>query len=312
MRKKLKVISPLIIFLLVQVQIGFSQDINDPNGILIDLNGTQLFVHVIGTGEPMIIIHGGPVLDHSYMLKRFGPLAEDHTLYFYDQRLSGRSSAKVDTSNVNMNIFIEDIEALRKHFGLESAHILGHSWGGLLAMKYAIAYPSHTKTLILSNSMPPSTELWQEEQAVLAKQLTSQDSLARQELMQSELFKEKPSEAIEKLLLLSFKNQFYDTTLIDRLELYVPQDYMVRSQLFGNLMPYLSSYDLKAQLNKLDIPTLIIYGSAEPGASLSGPVLQNQIPESELNIIEQSGHFPFIEKPEEFFDLLKAFLKEHE
>lgn len=310
MKDMLKIIVLPAAAILLFTHTAYAQEIDELNGELVKLNGTDIFVNVVGDGEPVIVIHGGPVLDHSYLLKHFDTLTNDYRLIFFDQRLSGRSSAKVDTSSVKMKMFIEDIEALRQHLGLEQAHILGHSWGGLLAMEYAIAYPAHTKSLIMANSMPPSAELWKQEQHILAQESTKHDSLRRQEIMQSELLKKNPPEAIEKLLMLSFKKQFHDTTLVDNLELYVPEDYMARSQLFGLLKSYLSAYNLNEQLHQLTMPALVIYGSDEPAAKLSGPVLDKQIPSSTLSIIEQCGHFPFIEKPEKFFSLLHNFLSD--
>lgn len=286
------------------------QEVNTKEGTLMDINDTRLFVKAAGSGEPVIIIHGGPVLDHSYLFPHLAPLTDQYRLIFYDQRLSGRSSAYVDSSDIRLSTFIEDIESLRVKLNLKKVHILGHSWGGLLAMKYALKYPSHIKTLMLINSMAPTSELWQKEEAVLAASFTEADSLQRQEIIQSPLFKEDPPKAIEKLLELSFKRQFYEPDKAELLDLYVPEDYMARSRLFGYLMVDISSYDLRDELKKMTTPTLIMYGSAEPAADISGPVLNRLIPNSSYTIIENSGHFPFIEQPEKFQQAIISYLND--
>lgn len=300
---------PLLITLLVPYLSGYGQDIAQADGRLIPVNGTELFVKAIGNGEPIVVIHGGPVLDHSYLYAHIKSLANNYRLIFYDQRLSGRSSADVDSSDVRLNTFVEDIEALRNILNLGEVHVLGHSWGGLLAMKYAIAYPSHTKSLMLISSMAPTSELWHKEEAVIAKKSTTEDSLARQKIMQSDLFRENPPEAIKRLLQLSFRKQFYHTDNADSLNLYVPDDYMSRSRLFGNLMPDITDYDLTEELGQMNVPTLILYGSSEPAADLSGPVLNKHITDSEYVIIEESGHFPFIEQPVRFKENVLDFLE---
>src|SRR5262249_26192594 len=116
---------------------------------LLAVNGTSLYYHAIGQGEPVIIVHGGPVLDQSYMFDHFKDLARTHRLIFYDQRACGRSTADVDTATMTLKNLIDDIDQLRQKLGLDQVHILGHSWGGMLAAKYAIEYPLKVKSLVL-------------------------------------------------------------------------------------------------------------------------------------------------------------------
>ena len=126
-------------------------------------NGTQLYYKTIGAGQPVVIVHGGPLLDHSYFLPSFEQLAQDFQLIFYDQRLSGRSDPNADTSTIRMRVFVEDIEKLRDSLKLGRVHLLGHSWGGLIAMHYAIKHGTNLRSLTLSNSMSASSAIWQEE-----------------------------------------------------------------------------------------------------------------------------------------------------
>src|ERR1043165_9182814 len=94
-------------FLLLAV-VGCSVSSENRQG-LTDVNGTSLFYHIIGKGEPVIIIHGGPVLDQSYMIDHFKELSKNHRLIFYDQRACGKSTAEVDTSTMTMKTLIDDI-----------------------------------------------------------------------------------------------------------------------------------------------------------------------------------------------------------
>lgn len=272
------------------------------------INGTELFFKKMGEGEPVIVVHGGPVLDHGYLVPYLKPIAKNYELLYYDQRLSGRSSADVDSVDITLDNFVKDIEALRTEFGYERIHLMAHSWGGLLAMKYAITYPSNLNSLILLNSMPASSELWQQENQRIAERITKEDSLRRQEIMRSDLMNTDPPQAIERLLILSFRNQFENPDLADSLNFYIPDDYMSRSQRFGYLMPELSSYDLHEDLTSLDIPTFIVYGENEPAAEISGQVLSQTLPNSTLSIIQSSGHFPFIEQADVFMYELQTFL----
>ena len=107
---------------------------------LLAVNGTSLYYYSIGKGEPVIVIHGGPVLDQSYMIDHFKELSKNYRLIFFDQRACGKSTADVDTASMTMKTLIDDIDQLRQKLNLDQVHVLGHSWGGMLAARYAIEY----------------------------------------------------------------------------------------------------------------------------------------------------------------------------
>jgi len=278
----------------------------DEEGMLA-INGTSLYYHAIGKGEPVIIIHGGPVLDQSYMIDHFKELSKNHRLIFYDQRASGRSTAEVDTSSMTMKNLIDDIDQLRQKLGLDQVHILGHSWGGMLAAKYAIEYPLRVKSLVLCDAMPPSFRLWNEEEQVLAQRTSSYDSLLEDQIKSQEGFKNREVKWVDSLMKVTFKSQFNDTTKLTLLKIKLPQDYFKRSKIFEHIGPELFAFDLTTQLEKIIAPTLIIYGDQEPATEISAPVYKSGIADSQLVIIPNSGHFPFIEQPVRFNSAVASF-----
>lgn len=107
-----------------------------PSGI-IKSQEADLFYKVIGSGTPIFVLHGGPGMDHKYFLPHLENLGNTFQFIFFDQRICGKSSWDLDSTSINMSSFVKDIEAVRKHFQLEKINLLGHSWGGLLAMWYA-------------------------------------------------------------------------------------------------------------------------------------------------------------------------------
>src|SRR6478736_4438770 len=209
-----------IFFLLLLVSCTASQ--NEEEGLLA-INGTSLYYHSIGQGEPVIIIHGGPVLDQSYMIDHFKELSKNHRLIFYDQRASGNSTSDVDTSTMTMKTLIDDIDQLRQKLGLDQVHILGHSWGGMLAAKYAIEYPLKVKSLVLCDAMPPSFRLWNEEEQILAQRTSAYDSLLLDQIKSQEGFKNQEMKWVDSLMKVSFKSQFVDTTKLALLKIKLPQ-----------------------------------------------------------------------------------------
>jgi len=275
----------------------------------LEANGTKLFVKRMGSGSPVVVVHGGPVLEHGYLLPHLEALAADHELIFYDQRLSGRSAGSAPRASIRLATFVDDLEAIRVALGLGQIHVLAHSWGGLIAQRYAIRYGANLRSLVLLDSMPASTELWRAEQVAVAEATTAAAREEMEALRASEAFAERRPEAIAAMLGLSFRPQFVDPAAADRLVLYVPDDYSGRSAQFGAMMVDLESYDQHAELGAVQVPTLVLYGSAEPGAEIGGKALAAALPNVRFVLIENAGHFPFIENPDDFLAAVTAFLE---
>lgn len=275
----------------------------------IEINGSEVYTRSLGSGDPIIIIHGGPVLDHSYLLPQMDQLASNYHLIYYDQRACGKSAVDVDTATMTLQGFADDVKMLSDSLGLIKPTILGHSWGGLIAMKYATSYPEHIGKLILSNSIPPNNEEWQEEQKIIKEKVTEDQNQRQNTILSSGELTRDPASAVKKLMLLSFENQFYNITYLDSLQLNIPTDYMTRSAKFQYLGPDLVSFDLYQTLSTLEVPTLIIYGDKEPAAVFSASHMASHFPNCTYEIIENCGHFPFIEQPEDYFTILLQFLE---
>src|SRR5207253_7963045 len=103
--------------------------------------GAQPYFCEVGNGRPLVIVHGGPDFNHNYLLPRLDRLSSAFRLIYYDQRGRGKSSRDVSPETVNIESEVDDLDSLRKYFGLDAIAILGHSWGGLLAMEYATCPP---------------------------------------------------------------------------------------------------------------------------------------------------------------------------
>src|SRR6188474_237828 len=104
--------------------------------------GVRLFYRLLGSGpDTLVMIHGGPGFTMDYFLDDLSPLAARHTLLFYDQRGTGRSTLVSDSVSLDAQRFVEDLEAIRKHFNIERLSLLGHSWGSAITALYSIRYP---------------------------------------------------------------------------------------------------------------------------------------------------------------------------
>jgi len=275
------------------------------------VNGSDVYYKTMGEGEPLLVIHGGPVLDHSYFLPHFERLAKDYQLIFYDQRACGKSSIEIDSATMNLAGFVDDIEQIRQKLGHEKLNVYGHSWGGLIAMKYAIAYDDKVDHLILSNSMAPSAVDWQKENLEAAKNINAADQRRLDVIVSTELLRSANAVPyIKEMMLLSFKSQMFDARNINKLNLFIPEDFQQRSAVFGLLGPDLGTYDLYADLSKIKSPTLVLFGQSEAAVNLHAQKMTKALPNSRLEVIKNSGHFPFIENPTEFDKSVRSFLNQ--
>ena len=99
-----------------------------------------------GTGTPLVLLHGGPGFS-SFYLKAFEDLGDDRPVIRYDQLGGGKSDKITDTALFNIPHFVRELDSLRAHLGVSSWHVLGHSWGTILALEYYRAYPEHVASL---------------------------------------------------------------------------------------------------------------------------------------------------------------------
>lgn len=274
---------------------------------MVTVADTELFVRTVGEGPPVLVIHGGPVLDQGYLYRALAPLGREWEMIFYDQRLSGQSSAI--SGPVNLDTFVQDIELLRAALGHERIDILAHSWGGLLGQMYAARYPDRVRHLILSGSVAPSAAIRMDEEVAQRDAQRPDDLQAMEEVRGSAAFQEQTPAGIESMLKASFRSGFHDPKLAGSLSFLIPEDYADRSRQFGALFPDLQDYDLTGELPAITASTLLLYGADEPGATRGGVVMAELIPDATLETIAEAGHFPFIERPEQFLGRVAEFLR---
>src|SRR6266581_8732007 len=127
----------------------------------VELDGVRLFTRRAGDGPPVVVLHGGPGAHHDYLLPQYDLLARGRTLLYYDQRGGGRSPVSRETP-VGWREHVADLDALRSHWALDQLTLLAYSWGGLLALLYALEHPDRVARLALVSSAPV-TAAWRDE-----------------------------------------------------------------------------------------------------------------------------------------------------
>ena len=273
------------------------------------INGTSLYLKTIGQGEPILIVHGGPGMNHSYFIPHLDKLAKKYKIVFYDQRASGKSSIPSPDS-ISLKFFADDIEAIRRELGVEKLNLLAHSWGAIPAVNYAMYYPAKVGRMILVNPVPLSREFDQEMLENQRKKVSEGDSTDRSIILGSKDFKSGNPDAYKKLLMLSFRHSFYKTTNHSKLKLDMPANYLTASQaLYAGLGKDLGQYDFYEAVKSFSFPLLIIHGDSDAIPLEASSKMQRAVPGSTLVVFKKCGHFAFIEKAGRFRTAVSTFLK---
>ncbi|HEY6437392.1 MAG TPA: alpha/beta fold hydrolase, partial [Ignavibacteriaceae bacterium] len=276
---------------------------------LLRINGTEINIRTFGNGSPILVVHGGPGLNHSYFLPQFETLASNHRLIFIDQRACGKSAGSLDSTQMSLDWFVKDMEAVRKELKLGKVSVLAHSWGGLLGMLYASRYPESIRTLIISNSVSPKAgEYDKQTNEIISSRYTKEDSTLSAQTLKSNAFKEGDLEAYKVLFKVSFKQSFYNRSYIDSLNLTLPSDFVQKRNILFLMAKELSDYNFYPDLKKIKCETLIIHGDYDAIPIELAQNINKSIHTSKLAVIKDAGHFPFIEQKAAFFNVVEDFL----
>jgi len=277
------------------------------------VNGTKLYYEIIGKGTPLFVLHGSSG-SHRYFLPYMEALSDEYQLFFYDQRGTGLSDGHLDLAAISIDQFVEDLEALRVAFGFEKISLMGHSWGAIIALAYALKYQAHLDHLILVDSIPVNDKFLIEFSKTMQQrfQQLSPDAQHEWTTTCTRPSAELSREAIDECNQLDAKLRFYNPAKAASVDWGIEENTLKNSQTVRALIT--SSFnriqhDIDTTLPTVRVPTLIIHGDFDPIPLGSSEYLHQHIPGSQIVLISQSGHFPFIEQPEQFVAALRSFLR---
>jgi len=299
----------LVFIIFLVVKCDETEGSESGNKDIVYKDGIHISHESIGKGETIVLLHGGPGLEYAYLLPEMEVLAKQYRLIFYDHRFIGGSKGAVDTSKIKLEYFVNDLEFLRKKLKIGKFHLLGHSFGGLLAIYYTIKHQTNVKSLMLLNSAGASSDfLWDLENNVVQR-WAPEDKRIILTLMKSENFKNSDPETVSRFFKIFFKSYFYNQSLADRLNIKISKNTaknwkMVNSSMWKNL----GKYDLHEQLLSITCPTIIIHADFDPIPVEFAKKIHQHIVNSEMVVLKKYGHFPHIETPEELFKILENFL----
>lgn len=275
----------------------------------IDTDGTVLYYKTIGKGEPLIVLHGGPGFDHQTLMPFIGNLGRHCKVVLYDQRGSGMSFGPVDSTTINVDKFVEDIEIIRKQIGVEKINLSGVSWGGILAMYYGIKYPDRLSSLILFSTAASAEMLYKTFPAV-RERTTIEDAELMKELSNSEGYKNNDPQVLEEFYKTYCKAQLADQSFASKINMVINENTAKNMGAISNfIFTSMGNYDLHNDLNVIGCPTLVMHGRQDPMPLEAAEKINESIPNSELVVFENSGHWIYLEEEEKFISVVSIFLE---
>lgn len=297
----------ILVCALGALALAWSAGAAEERGATFETDGVTIWYEVTGggSGTPLVLVNGGPGFDHAYMhTGAWERLGRDRPVVFYDQRGNGRAGALAPGQACGLAEQIADLEALRAHLGYESMELLGHSWGGYLAMAYAALHPERIAHLMIVDSAAPKIQ----DTAFMFDRFYP-ETVAREAALAFAVELGDP-QAIAKDLDEYLTMLFYDPAKRDAFLKRARAGEFAYSQAVNRAVwSDLQRFDLNPEIAKFRFPTLVVTGRYDFNVAPSVAWgIHRGIPGSELAVFEKSGHLPQVEEEDAFVARLTEFL----
>jgi proline iminopeptidase len=268
------------------------------------LKDAQLYFERLGKGQPMLLMHGGLGLDHTYFRPWLDKLGDRVELIYYDHRGNGRSSRPANMESVTHDTWAADADALRGQLGFDKFILFGHSYGSFLAQEYALRFGSHLKGLILSDTAPV-LDYMPVIQANAAARGTPDALAALGEVFGRAMKDDNDWRSLWKRILpLYFKR--YDPAIGKLMDEATSYSAAAWNQVNANCLP---KFNTVGKLAAITVPTLVL-GGADDWITPADQIrrIRAELPNAEFVIFQESGHFPFIEETDKFVMAIRNWI----
>ncbi|MDB4877185.1 MAG: putative hydrolase [Gemmatimonadetes bacterium] len=257
----------------------------------------------------LLVLHGGPGAHHDYLLPQMLELADRYELVFYDQRGGGQSKTD-DRAPITWQTHVQDLDLVIDELGLDPLSLIGYSWGGLLAMLYAIETAAgrarhEPKRLVLIDPAPVNREYRRVFETEFARrQADPAVAKLRAELATSGLRERDPEAYRQRTFELSVAGYFADAAAAHDLT-----PFRVTGRVQQSVWDSLGDFDLLApgSLDSVRVPTLILHGDRDPIPIASSEAAAKAMG-AKLVAIPGAGHVPYVENPAPLFAAIRDFL----
>ena len=275
---------------------------------VLQINSVRLWTAIQGAGQPVVLCHGGPG-GYDYLSPIADTVSDVCQVVRYDQRGSGRSQL---VGPYNVSTFVDDLEGLRKHFNFERWIVGGHSWGAGLALAYAVRFPARTIAVlhIAGTGIDPQ---WHDEYR--ENRLNALSEAEREEYQRLRAQREQAEGAdeeriLDRLRVLSNKTDVFDPNQVDNLPSFDehPVSNEANEKVGADWKNYTTDSEFQQSVYDLSMPVLFLHGACDPRPSHFIETLAAKLSHSTFVSIPESGHYPWIEKPDEVKVALRQFI----
>ena len=280
----------------------------------VDVTGGRVWYRRFGDGDemPVLILHGGPGSASDYMQPLAERLSVNRPAIVYDQLGCGRADHPDDDSLWTVDRSVEELDQVRHALGLETCHLLGHSWGGWLAIDYMSRRPTGIQRLVLASTSASIPQFMAEAQKLIE---------VMPEPYRTTILELGSRAEYDKPEYLAAVNVFYHLHLC-RMDPW--PDVLLRGEKTASTRPYqvmngptefdvigpLATWDRTADLGAIDVPTLMTVGRYDEITPACSETLRAGISDSRMVVFENSAHLAHLEEGERFAQVVESFLAE--
>ena len=276
------------------------------------LNDAVLYYYTYGNGEPIILLSGGPGSASHQIDNVAMELGKKYKTVLFDQRGTGKSWTKpFDTTTINIDQAIEDLDLLREHLHIDKLNLYGRSWGSMLASAYIAKYPDRVRLFVSVNGGELDNALTKTIEDNEDAKHQKSDTIKYKYWTDSTIIKQDEAKAKHELRKLYLSYKIYDTTKLETAILQLDH---------GKANPKMTELmlqTLKKRLHFIDGDkkfkgyTLVIFGWNDMIGLTTVTQYLRAFPMAEVKGIYKCGHFPEIEQPEKLYAIVNPFLQQH-
>lgn len=276
--------------------------------------GGKAWYRIVGNdrpGIPLVTLHGGPGAPHDYLEPLEG-LADERPVIFYDQLGCGNSERPDDLALWNNGRFIDELLKVQEGLGLTKIHLMGQSWGTLLAGEYMLREkPQHVCSLILSGPFFSASRWLADQQNYLTGLPEEIQTVVRQ----AEAMKEFDSPAYQEAMRVFYSkhvcrlNPWPEAMNRTIEKMGVPVYLSMCGPSEFTMTGSLKNTELVNRLKEIKVPVLFTCGRYDEATPKTTAIYQQALPGSEMVVIEDASHEHHLEKPQEYLNLVRNFLR---
>ena len=282
--------------------------------------GYKTYYRIVGenTGDkkPLLLLHGGPGSTHNYFEVLDDVAKDGRAVIMYDQIGCGLSSTPSRPDLWTPEVWVDELVALREHLNLDEVHILGQSWGGMLAIQYAVnRKPKGVKSYIMSSTLP-SAAIWEKEQRRRITYLPQdmQDAIAEAERTNDYSSEEYQRAEAAFMLRYTAGEITEDSPECLRRDKVAGTEAYLTAWGQNEFSPSgtLKDFDFTEEIKDIKTPSLVMSGLVDLCSPLIAKTLYDNLPNSEWELFEYSRHMPFVEENEKYIGVLNEWLNKND